>query len=586
VASFPDQLQAQVKAWIEADVDPSAQTALAARAEAAADGEAEALAELRSAFAGPLRFGTAGLRGPMGQGPGRMNRAVVIRAAAGLFAHLADAIVQGDQSDASPKVVIGYDARHGSADFARDTAAVVVAAGGRALLWERPCPTPLLAYAVRQMRADAGVMVTASHNPAGDNGYKVYLGGRALGGQPEADGVQIVSPADQEIAARIAAAPPANQVPRAPRGWENVGDDQERAYLRQAVAGVAPAAGAADLRIVHTAVHGVGARIAVPALEQAGFTDVHQVPEQAQPDPGFPTVPFPNPEEPGALDLACALAERVGADLVIAQDPDADRCAVAVYDPRAPRGGGWRVLTGDEVGALLGEEIAKYWMDQPAASDGGRPTLACSIVSSRLLGRIARAHLLRHQRTLTGFKWIARTPGLVFGYEEAIGYCTRPDMVRDKDGITAGLAVARLAARAKLAQKTLIDLLDDLARRHGLHATSQLALHLADSSQMSGVMRALRRDAPREIGGVEVARVIDLADGWEGLAPTDGVIFSLADSSRLTIRPSGTEPKVKCYLEVIERLAPTADFQAVSRARRAAAARLAALKQAAADLLA
>ncbi|MDR2453566.1 MAG: phospho-sugar mutase [Bifidobacteriaceae bacterium] len=569
------KLAAAVQAWLAADPDPATRAQLAAAWQAAQQGDRAALDEVASAFAGPLEFGTAGLRGQLGPGPNRMNRAVVIRAAAGLMAYLADGIVQAGAAGLAPKVVVGYDARHRSQEFARDTAAVVVAAGGRALLWEQACPTPLLAFAVRRLRADAGVMVTASHNPAQDNGCKVYLGGRLA--SPPADGVQIVPPADREIAARIAAAPPANQVPRAARGWERIGAEQEREYLRQAVSGVAPAAGAADLRIVHTAMHGVGARLAVPALRAAGFEDIHQVDSQRAPDPDFPTVAFPNPEEPGAIDLANALAERIGADLVIAQDPDADRCAVAVYDPRAPQGGGWRRLTGDELGALLGEDLAKYWAEAPAAADGARPAVACSVVSSRLLGRIARAHLLRFERTLTGFKWIARTPGLVFGYEEAIGYCVRPDMVRDKDGITAGLAVARLAARAKLAGRSLIDLLDDLARRHGLHATAQVALRFRDSAELAGVMRSLRRAAPKRVGATPVSRITDLAAGWEGLAAADALIFSLADSARLIVRPSGTEPKVKCYLEVVEPVPPQADFQTLTRLRAQAARRLALL---------
>ncbi|MDR2374028.1 MAG: phospho-sugar mutase [Bifidobacteriaceae bacterium] len=619
------RLKAEAEAWISADPDPQTRGELAALLAAAEAGDQGAAAELADAFSGPLAFGTAGLRGKLGPGPARMNRAVVIRAAAGLMAYLQGVIGQGEgeptpaaaptsrfqntaelavrrlaetelgarlglqrrirrPGTAAPKVVIGYDARHGSATFALDTAAVVVAAGGRALLWERTCPTPLLAHAVRRLSADAGVMVTASHNPAQDNGYKVYLGARAAAGPGQ--GVQIVPPADQDIAALIAAAPPADQVKRAARGWQAVGGDLEREYLRQAVAGVSPAPGAGDLRIVHTAMHGVGGRIALPAFAAAGFSDVHPVPEQAQPDPDFPTVAFPNPEEPGAIDLARALAEQIGADLVIAHDPDADRCAVAVFDPHGPRGGSWRALTGDEVGALLGEEAAKVWREVPETSDAARPALASSVVSSRLLARIARDHLLRYERTLTGFKWIARTPGLVFGYEEAIGYCVRPDLVRDKDGITAGLAVARLAARAKLAHRTLIDLLDDLARKHGLHLGGQVALRFADASGPGGVMRRLRRAAPQRIGDAAVARMIDLASGWEGLAPTDALIFSLEDASRLVVRPSGTEPKLKCYLEVVAPVPATADSLGLTAIRRQAAARLDRLSQAAKDLLA
>ncbi|MDR1800206.1 MAG: phospho-sugar mutase, partial [Bifidobacteriaceae bacterium] len=541
-------------------------------------GDRAALDDLMEAFAAPIAFGTAGLRGQMGGGPARMNRAVVIRAAAGLIAYLRHYLADSGQlgEGAPPKVVIGYDGRYGSAAFAEDTAAVVVAAGGRALLMETPCPTPLLAFTVRYLEADAGVMVTASHNPARDNGYKVYLGGR-LTDQAGA-GVQIVPPADGAIAARIEQAPPADQVPRA-RGWEMIGPDLAEEYLRQALSGLPPATGAKDLRIVHTAMHGVGASVALPAFAAAGFSDLHTVPQQAEPDPDFPTVAFPNPEEPGALDLALALAGRVGADLVLAQDPDADRCAAAVFDPRAPRGGGWRRLTGDEVGALLGEEAAKTWEGNSAAPDGAKPTLASSIVSSRLLWRIARAHMMAYAKTLTGFKWIARTPGLVFGYEEAIGYCARPDLVRDKDGITAALAIARLAARAKAKGKTLIDLLDDLARQHGLHLTSQVAVRFGDPRRLGEVMAGLRRKPPTSLGGVAVTKVTDLEAGGDGLPPTDGLAFSLKDLSRVVIRPSGTEPKVKCYLEVILPVQPTATFEDLTGLRRRGAAALDAIGQ-------
>jgi phosphomannomutase len=576
-------LAAQVDAWIKADPDQDDRARLAETLAAARAGDPAALTELTEAFAGPLAFGTAGLRGRLGPGPGRMNRAVVIRAAAGLMAYLNGVIgqeaVNSDGTDAAgrpapPKVVIGYDARHGSRAFALDTAAVVVAAGGQALLWERNCPTPLLAYAVRQLTADAGVMVTASHNPARDNGYKVYLGGRPAAGPGR--GVQIVPPADAEIAAGIAAAPPACQVPRAETGWETIGADLERQYIEQAMAGLPPTRGAADLRIVHTAMHGVGARIALPALAAAGFSDVHQVEEQAEPDPDFPTVAFPNPEEQGAIDLAKALAGHVGADLVIAQDPDADRCALAVFDPHAGDGS-WRMLTGDEVGSLLGEAAATAWQGSAETPDAVPPTLACSVVSSQLLSRVAHDHGLRYQSTLTGFKWIARTPGLVFGYEEAIGYCTRPDMVRDKDGITAGLAAARLAAEAKADHKSLIDLLDDLARRHGLHATSQVALRFDDASKLGEVMRQLRAAAPQAIGSFPVGQTINLAEGWNGLPPTDALIFALTDGSRVVVRPSGTEPKVKCYLEVILPVPSGASFDELTAIRRQAATQLEAL---------
>jgi phosphomannomutase len=601
MAGLSTALKAKVEAWIAADPDDADRSRLEADLAAAEQSDAEAIQQLTAAFAQPLVFGTAGLRGELGPGPGRMNRAVVIRTTAGLMSYLLDVTGQatatkpgvggptrpGDQigqqaiaratrrAPAKPvKVVIGYDARHGSAQFAKDTAAVVVAAGGRALLWDQTCPTPLLAYAVRLLKAEAGVMVTASHNPARDNGYKVYLGGRAAWGP--ADGVQIASPADTEIAARITQAPNANAVPRANRGWETIGPDLEREYLSRVIEYIVPAPGADNLRIVHTAMHGVGSRIALAAFRSAGFTDIHSVSSQLAPDPDFPTVAFPNPEEPGAIDLAAAQAEIIGADLVIAHDPDADRCAVCVYDPRF-RGGNWRMLTGDEVGALLGDDAARSYLARPLADDAAQPTLAASVVSSRLLARIAREHLLRYTRTLTGFKWIARVPGLIFGYEEAIGYCTRPDLVRDKDGISAGLAISRIAARTKLSDRSLIDLLDDLARRHGLHATAQVSLPLAGSSSPAELMRRLRRSAPAQIGPAEVTRVTDLLTGWESLAATDALIFTLKDSARIVVRPSGTEPKIKCYLEVVLPVPSTASFTALTAIRADAAAQLAVL---------
>ncbi|MDR1187627.1 MAG: hypothetical protein LBK95_09255 [Bifidobacteriaceae bacterium] len=622
-------LKAKVEAWIVADPDPATQAKLAATLEAAQREDPEAQAELAQAFAGTLTFGAVGLRGKPGPGPARMNRAVVMRATAGLMAYLGNGIGQGqgqavtgpegaplasqdrqsnqpnqpsnegsNETDLAsrlarlrrpkskapepPKVVIGYDARPESAVSALDAAGVVVAAGGRALLWERPCLTPLLAYAVLEMAADAGLMVTASRDRAEGNGCKIYLGGRAASDQ--ARGVQIVPPVDRELAEHMAKAPPANQVKRAPRGWESIGDDLEREYLLRAVAGVAPAPGAADLRIVYTATRGLGSRIALPAFERAGFTDVHPVPEQARPDPDIPTVtlpePEPEPEPAGAMGLATDLAERIGADLAIAHDSEAGRLAVAVFDPHGPRGGSWRVLTGDELGALLGQEAAKAWRDVPQAHDAARPALASSVVSSRLLARVARDQLLRHQRALPGMRWIARTPGLVFGYEEAGGYCVRPDLVRDGDGITAGLAVAKLAAKAKLAGKSLIDLLDDLARRHGLHATGQVSLTFSDTSRSAGAMRALRRVTPKAIGDVPVGRMIDLATGWEGMPPADVLVFSMADGSRVVVRPFGGEPKIECHLELVVPVPPTAGFAELTAIRARAAGSVATLAQA------
>ncbi|HWS58203.1 MAG TPA: phospho-sugar mutase, partial [Actinotalea sp.] len=381
-------------------------------------------------------------------------------------------------------------------------------------------------------------------------------------------GAQIVPPYDAQIAARIAEVASVASVPRAEGGWTVLGGEILDAYLA-AVATLRDDA-ARDLRVVLTSLHGVGGRTAEAVLRGAGFADLHPVPEQAQPDPKFPTVAFPNPEEPGAIDLAVALAESVGADLVLANDPDADRCAAAVHDPRAGR---WRMLHGDEVGALLGLDVASR------ATSG---TMACSIVSSRLLARIATAHGLSHRSTLTGFKWIARTEGLVFGYEEALGYCVDPDHVRDKDGLSAALLLAQLANRVKAEGRTLLDVLDDLARRHGLHLTDQLSARFADLEQIPATMARVRTSPPATLGGSPVVEVVDLSvvdpDDPDALPPTDGLRLLSVDGTRVIVRPSGTEPKVKCYLEVILPVEEHASAGTVTAARQAARQRLDAVR--------
>lgn len=566
--TFDPELLARITAWIDDDPDGRTSAELRSLLTTARTGgpdSAAATAELTDRFAAFLEFGTAGLRGALGGGPNRMNRAVVIRAAAGLTRYLLDTLAE--QGAADPLVVIGYDARHNSDVFAKDTAAVVTAAGGRALVFPEPMPTPVLAYLVRALSADAGVMVTASHNPPQDNGYKVYLGGRVV--TDSGQGAQIVPPYDAAIAERIAAVPSVASVPRAEEGWEVLGPEARADYLA-AVGALATEAGPTDLRIVLTPLHGVGGTLAEDVLRQAGFEDLHPVPEQFEPDPAFPTVAFPNPEEKGAIDLALALADEVAADLVIANDPDADRCAAAVKDPRA---GGWRMLHGDEVGALLGADVA--------GRAGGHGLLANSIVSSRLLSRIAAAADLDHRETLTGFKWISRVDGLVFGYEEALGYCVAPDVVRDKDGLSAALLLARLAARTKAEGRTLVDLLDDLARRHGLYLTDQLSARFSDLTQIPATMERVRATPPATLAGSEVVELVDLAepdDGPDALPPTDGLRLVAADGTRVIIRPSGTEPKVKCYLEVIVPVEAEAPFETVTQAREAARARLDAVR--------
>lgn len=554
-----------VRAWIQDDPDPTTraelsellETALAESGAAAA----EALAELTDRFTGLLEFGTAGLRGEIAGGPHRMNRAVVIRAAAGLSAFLAEHTPDGDPFT----VVIGCDARYGSADFARDTAAVVTAAGGRALLLPAKLPTPVLAFAVQHLQADAGVMVTASHNPPRDNGYKVYLGLRpltALDTQTAVHGAgaQIVPPADALIAGHIARVDSVSSVPRAESGWESLGSEVVTEYLDTLAQLGAQADPRGSLRIVTTALHGVGAATLARALEAAGFSDVRPVESQRDPDPDFPTVAFPNPEEAGALDEAIALADDVQADLILANDPDADRMSAAVP---APDGSGWYQLSGDEVGLLLGEAVAQHLASRtPEAGEtthagetaeaAGGPVFASSIVSSRALGALAARHGIAHSPTLTGFKWISRVPGIVYGYEEALGYCVAPAAVRDKDGISAAVLFAAFASHLRAAGRSLPDELARIRAVDGVFRTQPLTFRLEDTSLIARAMAALRAQPPQELGGSPVIRVADMAEGYEGLAPTDGIVLLTEAGDRVIVRPSGTEPKLKCYLEAVE----------------------------------
>jgi len=534
----PTALIEQARAWAAEDPDEQTRTELESLVAAAERGEETDLADR---FAGTLEFGTAGLRGALGAGPNRMNRVVVTRAAAGLAAYLKDT------GHAGGSVVIGFDARHNSDVFARDTAEIMTGAGFKALVMPRTLPTPLLAYAIRELGCAAGVMVTASHNPPEDNGYKVYLG----------DGSQIVPPADIEIAERIAAVGALAELPRGNAG-KVVGEDIVDNYL-DTVAGLAED-GPRDLRIVYTPLHGVGGTTVAQVLETAGFDAPDIVAEQEHPDPDFPTVSFPNPEEPGAMDLAMALAAETRADLVVANDPDADRCAVAVPDAH-----GWRMLRGDEVGALLAHHLI---------GRGRTGTFANSIVSSSLLGKMAAAAGQPHEETLTGFKWIGRVENLAFGYEEALGYCCDPEHVKDKDGVSALLLVCELAAEAKAAGRGLTDVLDDIARQHGLHATDQLSVRFDDLADIPKTMDRLRGTPPTTLGGLAVERVEDLSEGSAQLPPTDGLRYSLAEGARVIVRPSGTEPKVKCYLEVV---VPVGD-EDVDAARISAVGRLDAIK--------
>lgn len=539
---------ATAKAWRDADIDPETAAhldELIVRSQANDRTIREpAAAEIAAAFAGPLEFGTAGLRGPVGPGPARMNRVVVTQAAAGFAAWL---VANGHSGG---RVIIGHDARHKSDEFARDTAEVMAGAGFEVLWTTEPIPTPVVAFGIQHFGCVAGVVVTASHNPPADNGYKVYLG----------DGSQIVPPTDAEIAAEIARmADGAWATLERSDARRDVTSDLIDAYVARA-ASLYPQDAPHEVSWVHTAMHGVGAATVRAAAAAAGLPVPVEVPEQADPNPDFPTVSFPNPEEKGAIDLALDLARAENADVVIANDPDADRCAVAaVVD------GTWRMLTGDELGAILGHD---------AITRGVPGTFANSVVSSTLLGRMAAAAGRDHVTTLTGFKWIGRVPDLAFGYEEAIGYCVDSSAVPDKDGITAALAVLRVTAALKAEGRTLADLLDDLAREYGLTATSQLSVRVADLSLIADAMTRLRDDPPSTLLD-ESVEVTDLIHGTTGtLPPTDAVELSGA-SLHVVARPSGTEPKLKCYLEV--RLSPEESTD-VAAARGVAVERLARLR--------
>ena len=519
---------AAAAAWLETDPDPQTRRELEALIAHAKVGDEAAQQELADAFTGTLQFGTAGLRGPLGPGPNRMNRVVVTRAAAGLARYL-NKLHPGGSA-----VVIGYDARHNSDVFARDTASVLTGAGIRAMVLPQPLPTPVLAFAIRHLGCAAGVMVTASHNPPRDNGYKVYLDA----------GSQIVPPADTEISALIAEVTALGDIAQLPQGddWVTLGEDLLDAYVARTASLVAPTAHR-DIKVVYTAMHGVGGVVVDRVMQAAGFSQPVPVTEQFTPNPDFPTVAFPNPEEPGALDLALATAQASAADIVIANDPDADRCAVAVPAQTESSNDGWRKLQGDEVGALLA-----WWMIHRGTAPG---VFASSIVSCSLLKEIAESAGHDYQQTLTGFKWIARIPNLRFGYEEALGYCVDPDAVKDKDGVSAALLIAEMAAQLKSEGRTVQDVLDELALAHGLYVTEQVSIRVDDLLTISKIMQRLRSQTPTSVGGFPVTSFADLEQGVDGLPPTDGSRFELDSGSRIIVRPSGTEPKIKCYLQVV-----------------------------------
>ena len=519
-SEYLDQsLVTEVQAWIAEDPDPET----AAQLQKWLDEHNES--ELRQSFAGFLQFGTAGLRGPIRPGPSGMNRAVVARAAAGIAAYMKERNLHS--------VVIGRDARYGSEDYTFETAEIMSGAGMDVYVLPRPLPTPVLAFATVELGCDVGIMVTASHNPPQDNGYKVYLGGTVDG--IEYLGSQIVSPTDASIAQKIAAV---TSLKAAPRGkeWTVLGEEIIEKYIGQ-TARLATHPG--NLKIVYTAMHGVGTETLQRVFHKAGFPSPILVDSQALPDPDFPTVAFPNPEEPGAIDLSLETAKTFDADLVIANDPDADRCAAAIKDPVM----GWRMLRGDELGAIFAEAIARK---------SGAGIFANSIVSSSVVKKIAEHHNIEFKETLTGFKWISKIKGLTFGYEEALGYAVDPNTVNDKDGISAAITLAQIATDLAKDGKTLLDLLDEIWARHGFHATEQISIRLTDLSKVAVILGGLRTNPPQEIAGRIVSSIDDLALPTDGLPPTDGLRIWLDGGVRIIIRPSGTEPKMKCYIEVIE----------------------------------
>ena len=511
-------LVAEVKAWIEDDPDP----VTASHLQKLLDTGDEAM--LRTYFSGFLQFGTAGLRGPNGPGPSCMNRAVVGRTAAGIAAYM--------KTRGMTRVVIGRDARYGSADYAIESAEIFSGAGMEVFLLPRALPTPVLAYATTALTADVGVMVTASHNPPQDNGYKVYIG-------PDADGIayassQIINPTDGFIADEIEKITSLKSQPRG-HSWTVLDDTLINEYVqRTAALGRKPG----SLKIVYTAMHGVGTETLARVFKTAGFPDLILVAEQADPDPDFPTVAFPNPEEPGAIDLALVTARAHNADLVIANDPDADRCAAAIKD----RSGHWRMLRGDELGVIFGEWIART---------SPRGIFGNSIVSSSILRKISAHYGIDFREVLTGFKWLAKIEDLAFGYEEAIGYAVDSETVNDKDGISAAIFLAQIATDLAAVGKDLNDLLDEVWRRHGFHATEQISIRVEDMSAITELLAGLRSNPPQEIAGRTVESIDDLAAPTDGLPPTDGLRLWLSGGVRIIIRPSGTEAKLKCYIEVI-----------------------------------
>ena len=563
----------RAEAWLAEDHDTVTVRELRTLIDSADAGDAAALHELHERFNGQLEFGTAGLRGVLGAGPQRMNRVLVRKVTAGLAAYLLEHVPGG----AHGGVVIGYDSRTNSRVFAEDTARVLAGAGIRALLAHRPWPTPTTAWAVTDYKAAAGVMVTASHNPPEYNGYKVYWG----------NGAQIIPPQDAGIAAAIAKVGRSDQLkmPALAEAREHglVIDLAETVHDRYLAAVVAlraqPALDVSKLVVAYTPLHGVGAPSVEPAMTRAGFAAVHTEPSQREGDPAFPTVKFPNPEEKGAMDRVLALGARVHADLVLANDPDADRLCAAVPDPASATG--YRVLTGDQVGALLADYLL-------TVSPADKRMVATTIVSSQLLSYLAKQAGADYRELLTGFKWIGNAAmdyerehqgRFVVGYEEALGYSVGP-LVRDKDGVSACVIFAELTAWNRAQGRSVLEHLDDIYRRVGLFLTEQVSLTKPGSdglAEIKAAMSRFRAQPPTELGGQAVERVEDLARGDGGLPPSDVLVFRLAGGRRVIMRPSGTEPKLKSYYEVRVEVGPG---EAIAAARTRGQAELAGLRDA------
>ena len=511
-----DKLRDEVQKWI--DHDPDKKTAAELSKWLTENNETE----IARSFNGFLQFGTAGLRGRIGVGPSCMNRAVVSRTAAGIVSFM--------KANNLSSVVIGRDARHGSDDFATDSAEIFAGAGFKTYVLPRPLPTPILAYAVNKLQVDVGIMVTASHNPATDNGYKVYIGGQLNG--VKYHGSQIISPVDSEISNYITTA---NLLPNRSKEFEAVDESLIDDYI-QSVANLVNAPN--NLKIVYTPLHGVGAEIFLKVFSKAKFATPIIVKEQAEPDPDFPTTPFPNPEEAGAIDLCLEYARKLNADLVIANDPDADRCAIAINDGAI----GWRMLRGDEVGIILGNYLIKKNKKSNSA-------IANSLVSSSLLGKIASKNHLAFEETLTGFKWISKIDNLFFGYEEALGYCVDPKVVNDKDGISAAIIIAQIVGELKEKGISLTDYLDKIGEEYGFHLTDQISIRFTELSKIDNLLAKVLNNPPSELSGHILEKSENLSD--LKAMPSLGIRLIYKDQIRVIIRPSGTEPKLKCYIEVV-----------------------------------